>query len=274
MPETLRPGGGHRDRSARGDHGQPDRRRRDQSRVSFDAESRAAVLDTIGTTTYRSPTGPAVGGSPTLARSWSDCGSDAVRVRADGGARSTASTGSGCGRSFHVDGGAWPQRAAGSPPDPHHDRAAAHRPGHGRRHADDGGDANADRHGPLRRRRDADGGARLGAPGRLDRRARTSIAGSSSCGRADDTASRSCSPSSRASRPARGGHSWLERRFLELCAGAGLPTPPHAAGPEPGARIALVARRLPVPGTPRRRRAPRVPLAPHDRTSWRETPSG
>ena len=61
----------------------------------------------------------------------------------------------------------------------------------------------------------------------------------------------------------RGGHSWLERRFLELCAEAGLPRPltqqvlrAHRQPPR--------ARRLPIRWDPDRRRAARLPLAPHD----------
>ena len=71
----------------------------------------------------------------------------------------------------------------------------------------------------------------------------------------------------------RGGHSWLERRYLELCAEAGLPRPVDAAGAV-HERDRLVRVDCRFPGHAGRRRAARATAGTAARSSWPATPTG
>ena len=127
----------------------------------------------------------------------------------------------------------------------------------------DVGDADADRRRALRRRPGADGCPRLGAPRRPDVRGPPAPAASSTCAITGRYGIPKLLAVIEGGDITRGGHSWLERRFLELVRRAGLPRPGDAAGAVSRAAIgssASTADSRDACG----RRAARLPMAPHE----------
>ena len=108
---------------------------------------------------------------------------------------------------------------------PHHDRAAPHRSGPrtGVRGHQCG--PHGDRSRPLRTARGARSGRRLGVARRAWSTKTCCTDASARSATAVATGSPRCWTSCPATRSTRGGHSWLERRFLRLLAEADLPAP-------------------------------------------------
>ena len=152
-----------------------------------------------------------------------DCGPRNVRLRPDG--RGTAPLRRGLAASaVPRHGGARPQRATSPPLHPHHDRTTVDRPRGGRGTAGDVTDANA-----ARRRRFVSAATLTAALDGALRDGLTTEDGAPPSDRRPPIEGRYGIPKLIAviegCEASRGGHSWLERRYLELCDAAGLPRP-------------------------------------------------
>ena len=195
----------------------PDQGRRDEP-VSFDAESRAA------SSTGRRRTLPQTVRRPR--RALADLARARARLRPGTSCRDrrrrhcTASTGH-AATPFHVT--VYAVATCSAPARVHTTPSSADRRDDGRRAAGDVGDADAaSTWRGSSSAGDADGGARPALRDGLTTEDAAAATDRRRCDRRGATASQAAGRD-RGLRGERGGHSWLERRYLELCAAAGLP---------------------------------------------------